>query len=217
MYRMSRKRPSAAVTLGTGTAPDCSSCAVRAAVADAVMSERALIRSMVKKHLGARRDDVHEVEELEQELWLHLWQRLSRSIRPQPLSRALIATMCRNFLRNLRRSARSQKRRPPMLLSLSWPSPAPRSPAEPIGDWASQRHLDARRGAHPAAEDGADWTMDLAGVEAGLPDHLRSLLRRLATMSVTEAARRMGIARSTGYRWRKLLRQRLQTLMHSDA
>jgi transposase-like protein len=68
---------------------------------------------------------------------------------------------------------------------------------------------------HPCHEHAADLRLDLASTDAKLPATLRSLLELLGTMSVPEAACELRIAKSTAYRWRRSLRERLGHLLHS--
>jgi DNA-directed RNA polymerase specialized sigma24 family protein len=178
-----------------------------------VTRERRLIRSMIREFLGDRGNDFHDVEDLIQDLWIHLRVRLERGMPCGRRRRTVMITITRNFLRNRRRAERAGRRKPYLLLSLSRSLPDTDGETAVLQDLVSQRHLDTRRGGHPSPEDAAEWRLDVSGEGAKLPQDKRSFLERLPTMSVSEAAQDLGIARSTGYRWRRFIRERFGNLV----
>jgi hypothetical protein len=170
---------------------------------DFVTTEGRLIRAMIFEFLG--RGGEGEVDDVVQDLWLHLRSRLRR--RPRCRTRVALTAMTRNFLRNRRREQQALKRRPPGVYSLSWP--LPNAEGEALEHVIS---VDICRGDRPSPEQAADWRFDVEHRAAKLPAHHRSFFERLRTMSVPEAARASRVARSTGYRWRRSIGERFESL-----
>ena len=186
------------------TASRCRSSAETPANAalEFVTSERRLIRRMIAEFLG--RAGVREEEDVRQELWMHLNQRLQRAIPRRHCRRSMLIAMTRNFFRD----ERARRRRPSALLSLHG-----LLPGSCENRWDERHVPPVDQGScftmHPCHEHAADLRLDLASTDAKLPATLRSLLELLGTMSVPEAACELRIAKSTAYRWRRSLRERL--------
>ena len=171
--------------------------------------DRRVIRNKIDRLVRRGRFDAHEGDEVEQELLLHLWKQLPQCSLARGNRRAFVVTLIDNALANYLRGRNAAKRHPGSLRSLDQPV---RHDAErlPLGESLSRQDLDARCGRRASPEDAAMLAFDLAAVMARLPEHLRGVLERLLTMSVSEVAADMGVHRSTVYRWIDELREHLR-------
>ena len=173
---------------------------------------QALVRSKalrLSRGAGFRPQDA---EDLAQSLLVGLLQRLPDPGLGRERLLACVARAVEQVGVNLRRDRRARKRDDRRVQSLGTLTPGGpgEGPAE-LADAVGQKDLDARPGGGGRpAEDRAALKLDVAAVLERLPPDLRALAERLTTQSVAEAARDLGLPRTTLNERVRLLRMRFE-------
>jgi RNA polymerase sigma-70 factor (ECF subfamily) len=171
---------------------------------------RALIRRKANQLIGRAGLTRQDREDLEQELLRLLLQRLSTIDQQRARTSAFLATVIERLASNLLRDRRAAKRDGRRTSSLNVPASGEDAPAELV-DTITRREQEARRGRHPRGdEELAQLASDVAEVLAGLPADLRALAERLMSQSVSQAARELGVARTSLYGDIRRLRRRFE-------
>jgi len=164
------------------------------------------IRNKARRLIGRAGLRPQDREDLEQELFLKTFRRLSSCGPKKAQSPAFVATLVGHLGANLLRDRRAGKRRARIrsLASVVASADGPTELAAALGP----REYDDRRGRHPRGdEDLARLAADVRAVLAALPDDLRAVAERLMRQSIAEAARDLGVARTTLY---EKIRRRLR-------
>ena len=157
---------------------------------------RDLIRRKARRLVGRAGIKAQDRQDLEQELVAGLLRRLPDRVPCRPHDEALVTTAVEQIAANLLRRLQAAKR---------GGSPASLSTVVPTADGPAERaaavggaERDARRGVRPRTDqDLADLAADVASVLAGLPAGRRAGAVRLMTGTVAEAARDLGVPRTT--------------------
>jgi RNA polymerase sigma-70 factor (ECF subfamily) len=153
-----------------------------------------IIRRKVRQLVGRAGFTKQDREDLYQELVLRLLQSLELFDPDQSHPNVFITTVIERAVAMILRERRAKKRDGGVMSSLHHGQTKEGNAAEPI---------DPR----PSAQDGFDLASDLAEVLARLPDDLRALAERLKSQSVSQAARDLGMPRTTLQRQVQRLRQ----------
>jgi RNA polymerase sigma factor (sigma-70 family) len=112
---------------------------------------------------------------------------------------------------SLLRNSRAKKRAHRRITSLNSPVQAGSDIPTTLADSITDRDQDARRGRRPRSEEQISrLAFDLAEVLERLPPKLRDLAERLKTQSIAEAARTLGVPRTTVNGWVSQLRRRFE-------
>jgi DNA-directed RNA polymerase specialized sigma24 family protein len=148
----------------------------------------------------------YEPADLQQEFALRLLER-HRSYDPKRASAATFSThVCRHRALQLAERATTRKRGAGIVpvsfseaLTASGETEVTTVLADIVSDDGAAMRIGRR--SRPAAEL-AEFRIDVNRVVAGLPPHLATFARNLASQTVTEAATSAGVGRATGYRYR---------------
>jgi len=135
-------------------------------------------------------------EDIEQELFLRLWQSRAAFDASRGEPHAFVAAVVNNAVADLlrRRQAARRASRPCSFAKVVVTDEGPMALAEVIG----QPHYNARRGFRPLApEEASLLAADVAAAIAGLPADLRALAECLMAGTLAEASRVLGEPRST--------------------
>jgi RNA polymerase sigma-70 factor (ECF subfamily) len=133
-------------------------------------------------------------QDLEQELVLRLLQSLDLFDPGQAHPNVFITTVIERAVAMILRERRAKKRDGGVVRSLD---------QGPTKDGKSSEPVDPR----PSGEEVFDLASDLAEVLARLPEELRALAERLKSQSLSQAARDLGVPRSTLQRKAQRLRR----------
>ncbi len=162
-----------------------------------------LIHHKARQLVGEAGYAADDVEELEQELRLDLLRRLpkfdpSKATFKTFVTRLVERKIC-NLIRNRRREMRDYRCEEGSLNDLVETVEADNEKVERIKT-ITQDEYDLRRGRYrrPAA-DRLDLQLDISMILSKLPTELRKLAELLKTMSIADAARELGVPRSTIY------------------
>jgi len=160
--------------------------------------EFGIVRRKVRQIIGRAGYTAQDQKDLEQELLARLVQSLKSFDPAQAHRKCFVTAVVERDVANILRDAKAEKRDHRRIGSLNVTievnEEGPTELAETIGD----REYDARRCRHPrSAEELAQLASDLAEVVATLPEELRDLAQRLKTQSIAEAARDLGVPRTT--------------------
>ncbi len=156
-----------------------------------------LIRRKARQLIGRAGFTTSDREDIEQELRLKLIKQLSAFDPKKANRRAFVVTVVERHIANLLRDKQAEKRDHRRVRSLHVLIAGDDGP-EPLGDTIGDREHDARRGATSRdALELSQLTLDVADVIASMPPKLRELAEALKVDSVSEIARRRGVARST--------------------
>jgi len=154
-------------------------------------------RQLIGKY-GFTRDDY---EDLMQEMTLDLLVRLSKFDRSKASLNTFVARIVDRRISTLIRH-RTQDMRDYRREACSLDDPIQDEDGASItrGEMLSQDECDLRAGKHTRPEsERIDMRLDVSFVIAELPPELRPLAERLLDQSITEAARELGVPRSTLY------------------
>jgi RNA polymerase sigma factor (sigma-70 family) len=157
---------------------------------------RDLIRRKTRRLIKRHGLNEHDAEDLEQELLLRLPPILKRCDPAKGDPRAFLGATIHKHLNNLLRNRRAKKRdyRKTFSLDIRADRQAEGTRADSLGE----RVHDARLGRHGrSAEEQARLRQDVADVIARLPEDLRVLARLLQTRTLADAAKELGVSRST--------------------
>jgi RNA polymerase sigma factor (sigma-70 family) len=161
------------------------------------------------RRLARRPGFSHEdIEDIEQELALKLWESRS-AFRPEKGSHeAFVTVVVNRAVSNILRERAAAKRDHRRVTSLNTKVPGgPESPGD-LGSSLAQDAHDARLGSSPRSpEERADLAFDVAEQLDSLPEGQRDLAERLKSQTVSEAAREMGVPRTTVQDAARRLRQ----------
>ncbi len=155
---------------------------------------KGIIRRKIKQLVGRTGFTRQDREDLEQELLLRLLQSLHLFDPDQAHQNVFVTTVIERAVAMILRERLAKKRHNGGVQSLD-------HAREKVGD--STEPVDPRR----SHEEQIDLATDLAEVLARLPDDLRALAERLKAQSLSQAAREMGIPRSTLQRQVQRLRR----------
>jgi RNA polymerase sigma factor (sigma-70 family) len=176
-------------------------------------NEREHICRMKNRLIRRRIIDEHEAEDLDQEILRKLASQQSKFDPNQGerggYSFRTIYNTVAHFLRNLR----APKRNPRTLKPSEQPVKGSRSRSVPFDEFDSRQQRDRRRGDRLTDQQEVERALDLADARERLPSELRDLFeRRLDGMTISEAAKDLGIDRATAYRRFHELSERLRQI-----
>jgi RNA polymerase sigma-70 factor (ECF subfamily) len=146
---------------------------------------RSIIRRKIKQLVGRAGFTRQDREDLEQELMLRLLQSLHRFDPDQGHQNVFVTTVIERAFAMIVRERLAKKRDGGVVRSLD---------DEPVDSL-------------PSDQEAFDLASDLADILARLPDDLRALAERLKSQSVSQAARDLGVPRTTLQRQVQRLRQ----------
>jgi RNA polymerase sigma factor (sigma-70 family) len=173
--------------------------------------DQVLIRRKVEELIDGGHFTAQDRDDLRQQLWLRLLERLP-AFDPQQSHRNAFDTMViERCAANAVRDRRAPKRNPGGTCSLDVLVEAPGEDCCDLAALIGQREYDARRGRSPRSrEELTLLARDLADVQDTLNPEEWLLAELLKTQSVSEAARTLGVRRTTLYGWIHRLRQRFE-------
>jgi RNA polymerase sigma factor (sigma-70 family) len=156
-----------------------------------------------------------DAEELEQELLLRFLQSAKEFDPKKGNWRGFTTTIIRRAAAKMMRHRMAAKRNPYRVRSLN-AAIDPREEAQELSETISQKELDARVGrCRPSDQQLAELGQDIASVMRELSDEQRLLCELLKTCSVTEAARRLKIPRTTAHEQIRKIREHFAALKES--
>jgi RNA polymerase sigma-70 factor (ECF subfamily) len=155
---------------------------------------KGIIRRKIKQLVGRAGFSRQDREDLEQELLLRLLQSLHLFDPAQAHRNVFVTTVIERAVAMILRERLAKKRNGATVQSLDQATDNAGDSAEPVDPHRSQ-------------EQQVDPATDLAEVLARLPDDLRALAERLKSQSLSQAARDLGVPRSTLQRQVQRLRQ----------
>jgi RNA polymerase sigma factor (sigma-70 family) len=172
----------------------------------------ALIRKKTRQIIGRAGLARQDRSDIEQELTMMLWARLPAFDPTQghlyPFVTAVIDRCVAKFLRHRRAKKRNDQRRTDSLHSLR---ESQSGEVSALGESVTAGHQDARRGCQPRdADELAQLARDISDVLATLPPAYRELATRLRHQSVADAARDLGVPRTTLNDWVGRIRRRFE-------
>lgn len=178
---------------------------LHATIADAI---RINGRSSLRRHLG-RRPSRHDLEDIEQEVSLHVWKRLTSFDPTRSDLVTFVDRIVRRKLVDLARRRRAQRRQPPTeMLRLLEENQTSGSERFPDGENLTATDLRRHRGVSVPRCDLTALQLDVTGQVDILPAVLGRTSRTLMHYSVSEAAKQLGLSRSTIYAHIGLIRSR---------
>jgi RNA polymerase sigma-70 factor, ECF subfamily len=145
-----------------------------------------LIRSKAARLFGSTKLNPQDVEDLLQECRLELNRKLGRFDPDRGDPDAFVARVLRNFLANLLRNRLARRRDPRCVKSL----------CRNDRDGSFRDPADDRLRPHPRLDE-AELRCDVRVAINSLPPNLRDLAVRLMDRSVSQAARELGVPRTT--------------------
>lgn len=162
---------------------------------------RNVIRHAARKLIGRCGFAADDYEDLMQELTLDLLIRLPNFDPSKATQNTFVAQTVARMVSKLVRHRHTQKRDYRReAWSLDEPLTNGDGDAAPRGETVSQDEVDLRTDKHGRpTEERLDLRLDLSLALAGLPPELQRLAEKLQTTSAADAAREMGIPRSTLY------------------
>jgi RNA polymerase sigma-70 factor (ECF subfamily) len=170
-----------------------------------------LIRRKSRQLIGRTGLRPQDLADVRQELTLRLLPRLPASKAGDPGHEAKVTAAVRQCMANLLRDRKALKRGGGKVGSLDVPVDDGDGATIALVDAVGKRHRDARLGVRPRTEeDSGRLAVDVRTVLAALPDDLRAAAECLMTRSVTEAARELGLPRTTLYEAIRLLRMHME-------
>lgn len=157
-----------------------------------------LIKNRVRRLIGKHGFRAADREDLEQELTVHLLERLRDYQQPILDPAAFCSTVIKRHIIAIIRRQRVKKRYHPRIASLHQAVMDEDGLRVELSQTLPDEQRHERLGVSTQGDmDRIDVTHDVASVLAGLPSELRSLAERLKHQSVAEIARDTGIPRST--------------------
>lgn len=172
---------------------------------------RGIVRRKVKQLTRRPEFSDQDREDLEQDLFVRVVQSLQRYDSQQGHINVFVTTVVERYVANLIRDRKVAKRTSLGIASLNVMvdinDEGPTEFAQTIGD----RELDSRLGRERLPQPEVDQlAIDLAEVIATLPEPWRRLLELRKTLSMPEAAREMGIPRTTLNDWMARIREHFE-------
>jgi len=161
-----------------------------------------LVRIKARQLVGKAGFTESDREDIEQELILHLIERLPEYDPRRSSRHTFIARVVEHKVADLIRY-RTAGMRDPRRVERSLDEPVTGAEGEQA-DLASMTPGDERTPGEPH-----DAAIDLAEALEGLPPHLRALCKRLPEATIQEIADEFGVTRRTVYRWIEEIRARL--------
>ncbi len=160
--------------------------------------EFGIIKKKVRQIVGRAGFTKQDRQDLEQELLARLVQSLKSFDPNQAHRKSFVTAVVERDVANILRDAKAEKRDHRRIGSLNVTIEVTEDGPTELADTIGNREYDARRCRHPrSAEELAQLASDLAEIVAALPDDLRDLAHRLKTQSISEAARDLGVPRTT--------------------
>ena len=151
--------------------------------------------------------------DLEQELALQVLQRRRRFDSAQGSWSSFVHTVIERRSANLLRDRRAGKRDPRRCTSLNARNRSRHSGTNELAQSISVDQRDAQLGRRSRDDvELAELRYDVAEAVAGLPTHQRELAGRLGRQPLAQAAREMGVPRSTAQGWRRRILRRFEEL-----
>ena len=170
-----------------------------------------IIQRKLKQLIGRAGFTEQDRDDLRQELFMRLLQSLPL-FKPDVAHRnrfitAVVERHVATILRNRRAAKRDDRRVTSLNISIEVNGEGPTELSETISD----RELDSRLGRNRRSdEELADLALDLAAAIEGLPESRRTLLELRKTKSMSEAARELGIPRTTLNEWMRRIRKHFE-------
>ena len=169
-----------------------------------------LIRRKSRQLIGRAGLRPHDLADVRQELTLRLLPRMPASRSGDPGHEAKVTAAVRQCVSNLLRDRKALKR-VGQVGSLDVTVDDGDGTMIALADAVGRRKLDARlRLRRRTEEELASLEADVRAVLAGLPDDQRAAAELLMTHSVVEAARQLGVPRTTLYQTLRLLCMRFE-------
>ncbi len=159
---------------------------------------RQRVRAKARRLVGKQGISEEEAQDIEQELLLHLHEHLKDFDATRSPQDAFVSLLIRSRLLRILRDRRADKRRPGRTASLEALFPGEDEPAGKRAATLDQQVQATRRG-YPgeSAQEQLERALDVSQVVAGLSPELRTLAGLLRTQSIAEAARTLGVPRTT--------------------
>ena len=170
-----------------------------------------LIKHKARRLVGKAGLTISDVPDLEQDMKLDLWRRLSKFDPAKAQRNTFIARVVEHCVATILEARKAQMRDYRRQCSLNDPLENPDGKPAERGDTMDQ-NTDRRRTGFPAlsAEDRVDLAIDIAAAVSNLPLELRDLCQRLMTETPTEVSRETDTAPGTLYDARRKLRHRFE-------
>jgi len=173
---------------------------------------RGIVRRKIAQLIGRAGFAKQDREDLEQELTLRVLQSLPSFDPAQAHRNVFTTTVVERFVDNILRHRGAEKRDYRRISSLNVMIDIEDEGSVELGETVSQRELHSRTGRHPRSnEELAQLAHDVADVMATLPNDLRDLVELLEIKTVSEAARAMGVPRTTLNESVRRLRRRFES------
>ncbi len=172
---------------------------------------RDLVRRKARQLVGKAGFTRSDREDIEQELYLKLLKAARLFDPTQAHWHSFATAVIERHTASLLRDKRAEKRDSRCVCSLDVVVTEDEEGPVQLGETIGQDEYDNRRGRWPRQEQELfELAQDVADVIAGLPAELRELAEALKTESLSEIARRTGVARSTLNARVQQLRERLE-------
>lgn len=172
---------------------------------------RGLIRRKVKQLIGRAGFTEQDREDLEQDLFVRVLESLPRFNPDQGHRYSFVTTVVKGCAANILRSRQAKKRDDRQIRSLNVTVEIAGQGQIELAQIIDERPLDARLGRHRRPHiELAQLRMDLADLSATLPESWHTLLELRKTRTMTEAAREMGVPRTTLNNLMRRVRQRFE-------
>ena len=170
-----------------------------------------LIRTQVRQLVRRPPFAAQDRDDLEQELWCHLWERRAKFTPEQARSGAFLTVVLRRWAANLRRDRWAQYRRHGHVHSLQEPSAGHLHGEPDLAAVVGRPEYDARRGFR-SPDDHAQFEQahDLGAVLRTASDTAYTVAHLLRQGSIAEVARQLGVPRTSLYQVLRQLRERFE-------
>jgi RNA polymerase sigma factor (sigma-70 family) len=175
-------------------------CACRNATAGLVLGdfEFGIVKRKARQLVGRGGFKPQDVEDLEQDLLLRLIQGLNSFDPEIAHQKSFVTAIVERAVATILRDARAGKRDHGDQQSLETLVEVGGESATQLGNTISDREYNRRRGRHPRTSDETDELLsDLEAVIDSLPTDQQQLAEKLKSKSIAEAAREIGVPRTT--------------------
>lgn len=172
---------------------------------------RDLIRRKARQLVGRAGFTKFDVEDIAQELYLKLVKHLGAFDPDQGHLHAFVTTVVERHVATMLRDKRAAKRDHRRISSLNVMVEITDEQPTELAQTVSRRELEARLGCHRRSqEEITQLAIDLADLIATLPEPWRRLLELRKSRSMAQAAREMGVPRTTLNDWMRFIRLRFE-------